>query len=268
MASQIRVLLLGGHGKVAQLLTPMLLSRSFQVTSVIRDPSQAQTINSLGKSQPGQLDVNVSSLEDVKTEEQAQSIISSANPNYIVFSAGAGGKGGPERTLAIDRDACVAFLKATLATPSVSKFLLVSYLGSREKKAPWWNEDEWTATQDVNNGPLKIYNPAKLAADACLTAVGKKRRDGFSAICLRPGSLSDDGGQNQVSLGKTRARGKVTRANVATTAARLLERQKTSCWLDLLEGDEGVDEAVERCINDRVDCVEGEDVDGMLEKWS
>ena len=249
---------------MAQLLTPMLLSRAWQVTSVIRDPAQAPTITSLGQSQPGHLDVHVSSLEDVKTEAQAQSIISITSPNYIVFSAGAGGKGGPERTLAIDRDACIAFLKATLATPSVSKFLLVSYLGSRVKKASWWSEDEWRATQDVNNGPLKNYYPAKLAADAYLTAVGRRRGIDFAAICLRPGSLSDDDGQGLVSLGKTKARGKVTRADVAATAASLLDKQQASCWLDLLEGEEPINVAVDNCIRDKVDCIEGEDIDAML----
>lgn len=46
-----RVLLLGGHGRVSLLLTPMLLSRSWSVTSVIRDPSQTEEILSKGKGQ-------------------------------------------------------------------------------------------------------------------------------------------------------------------------------------------------------------------------
>ena len=83
------------------------------------------TIKSLGENLPGKLDVLVSSIEDIKTQAQAQSIIDSTSPTYIVFSAGAGGKGGPERTLAVDRDACIAFIGAAAATLSVSKFLLV-----------------------------------------------------------------------------------------------------------------------------------------------
>lgn len=142
----------GGHGKVSQLLTTLVLSRSWQLTSVIRDAAQEPTITSLGENQPGQLNVLVSSIEDVKTQAQAQSVIDSTSPTYIVWSAGAGGKGGSERTLAVDRDACIAFISAATATISVSKFILISYLGSRRFKAPWWSDADWSATQDVNNG--------------------------------------------------------------------------------------------------------------------
>lgn len=84
-----RVLLIGGHGKVSQLMTPLLLSRSWTVTSLIRDPGQASTIHALGKGQQGKLEVLVRSLEDVKSKQEAQSIIEEANPDYVVWSAGA-----------------------------------------------------------------------------------------------------------------------------------------------------------------------------------
>ena len=190
-----RVLLLGGHGKVSQLLTPLILSRSWQLTSVIRDSAQEPTIISLGENQPGKLDVLVSSIEDIKSQAQAQSIIDSTFPTYIVWSAGAGGKGGPERTRAVDRDACIAFIRAAAATVSVSKFLLVSYIGSRRSKASWWSATEWTATQEANNGTLKHYFPAKLAADEFLISVASQRQSGFAGISLRPGSLTEEEGK-------------------------------------------------------------------------
>ena len=246
----------------------MLLSRSWQLTSVIRDPAQKPTIAALGASHPGHLDILISSLEDVKIQAQAQSIIASAKPNYIVWSAGAGGKGGPERTFAIDRDACIAFIRAAAATESVSKFLLVSYLGSRRSKAPWWSDEEWKASQDINKGALKNYYQAKLAADECLTAAGKTRGEGFAAICFRPGALADGEEEGKVSLGMTKARGKVKRNAVARVAAELLEKEGRSCWLDLLEGDEDIKGAVNRCMIDGVDCVEGENVEGMVKEWS
>lgn len=83
-----RVLLLGGHGRVSLLLTSMLLSRSWSVTSVIRDPSQTEEILSKGKGQPGKVDVLVRSLEDIKSEEQAQSVLDEVKPQYVVWSAG------------------------------------------------------------------------------------------------------------------------------------------------------------------------------------
>jgi nucleoside-diphosphate-sugar epimerase len=96
------VLLLGGYGKVAQYLTPLLLKRSWNVTSIIRNPDQIPELKKLGEKQPGKLDVLVRSLEDVKSDDQAKSIIDEVKPDYIVWSAGAGGKGGPERVSLTD----------------------------------------------------------------------------------------------------------------------------------------------------------------------
>lgn len=263
------VLLIGGHGKISQLLTPLVLSRSWQLTSLIRDSAQKSTITALGKDQPGNLNILASSIEDIKSQSQAQSIIDSASPNYIVFSAGAGGKGGPERTIAVDRDACTAFIKAAAATPSVSKFILISYVGSRMQKAAWWSEADWKATQDANNGVLKDYYPAKIAADKCLTALSSKRGAGFAGISLRPGSLTEEEGDGKVALGKTGAKGTVRRGDVARITMALLENESVgSCWLDLLEGEETVESAVSRCVKAHIDCSEGESLVTMMTEWA
>ena len=83
-----RVLLLGGHGKVSLLMTPMMLSRSWQVTSVVRNPDHEEEIRSGAKGQPGKLNVLVSSLEDIKSAQQAQSLIDKTKPDWVVWSAG------------------------------------------------------------------------------------------------------------------------------------------------------------------------------------
>lgn len=82
------MLLLGGHGKLSLLLTPLLVSRSWHVTSVIRDASQKEDILSTVKDHPEMVDVLVSSLEDVKSKEDAMKIIDQAEPDYIIWSAG------------------------------------------------------------------------------------------------------------------------------------------------------------------------------------
>lgn len=290
MASK-RVLLLGGHGKVSLLLTPQLVSRSWHVISVIRDPSQEDDILSTVKNHPGKVEVLVSSLEEVHSKADAQQVIDRSRPDFVVWSAGtlrfsswrdfvgaavqsngadtpsgAGGKGGPSRTQAIDRDSCIHFIRAAADTPSVTKFLLVSYLGSRRTKAPWWNDEEWKAAQDVNNGVLKNYYVAKLAADECLTAIASRKKN-LQAIVLRPGALTDDEGMGNVSLGKTKARGSIRRGDVAAVAAELLDSEATG-WLDHLEGDEPIADAVRRVVKDKVDCVDGEDVGSMIQQYA
>lgn len=180
---------------------------------------------------------------------------------------GAGGKGGATRTYAIDRDAAIHFIAAAVSTPAIRKFLFVSYIGSRRHRAPWWSDEDWASCQKVNTEVLKDYYAAKLEADECLTALAKRRASDFQAIVLRPGSLTDGKPTGKMTLGKTKARGSVTRGDVADVAVRLLEREGLAGCLDLLEGEETVEEAIEKVSKEKVNCVEGEDVDEMVKRY-
>ncbi len=82
------VLLLGGNGKIARYLTTSLLQRSWSVTTVIRNPDQVADLEKLGKDQGGELTVLVRSLDDVKSEAHATSILKEVKPDYVVWSAG------------------------------------------------------------------------------------------------------------------------------------------------------------------------------------
>jgi hypothetical protein len=179
--------------------------------------------------------------------------------------AGAGGKGGAGRTNAIDRDAAICFIRSAVATPSVAKFLLVSALSVRRGRASWFDDDSYALMQKVNTEVMPAYYKAKLAADEALTVLGEERvkRDGkgkFSYIILRPGALTDGEETGLVSLGRTKARGSVSRADVAEVAARLLDTEGACGWFDLLGGEEKVAEAVERVVREGVNSMEGEDV--------
>ena len=182
--------------------------------------------------------------------------------------AGAGGKGGAERTKAIDRDAAIHFIRSAISTPSISKFLLVSALSIRRGRAPWFDDESYATMQKVNTEILPAYYKAKLAADETLTVLGEERvqREGkgkFAYIVLRPGALSDEKETGYVSMGKTRARGSVTRGDVADVAARLLEIEGACGWFDLLQGKEPVAEAVARVVGEGVNSIEGEDIGVM-----
>ncbi|KAK4130603.1 NAD dependent epimerase dehydratase family protein [Trichocladium antarcticum] len=255
------VLLLGGHGKIAQLLTPLLLRRGWAVTSVIRTPEQVPAIQKLADSKGGKLDVLVRSLEEVKSEADAKGVLEEVGADYVVWSAGAGGRGGPERTYALDRDAATHFIHAAAATPRVTRFLLISYLGARRTAPAWWSAAEWAAAQHVNTAVLPHYYAAKVAADEALYAAAKARGSGFVGIDLRPGTLTV-GEAGGVELGRTTgSRGEVSRAGVARVADLLLAAEGArSAWLDLLDGSEEAGEAVERVVREGVDAAEGEAV--------
>ena len=82
------VLLLGGHGKISLLLTPLLLQRSWAVTSVIRSSSQEADILSAASSNASSLSIKVRDLESVTSQADAQAVLDETKPDYVVFSAG------------------------------------------------------------------------------------------------------------------------------------------------------------------------------------
>jgi len=178
--------------------------------------------------------------------------------------------------MAIDHDAAIAFTKASIHTPSIKKFLTVSYLSSRHSRPPWWTDSDWASSQRVNTEVLPTYFRAKVAADEVLTVLSKERvekeakegveeKDRFCGISLRPGSLTDtpSGG---VKMGKIGPQGSVSRATVAEAVVSVLDTEGARGWFDFLDGEETVDEAVRRCVREGVDGVEGEDWEAMRER--
>lgn len=116
MSDSDRVVILGGHGKIALLAAPKLKDAGFSVDSVIRNPDQSADIEAAGAN-PVVLDIETAdtkALADVFTGAKA-----------VVFSAGAGG-GSPERTKAVDLEAAKRAVDAS-AEAGVDRFVMVSY---------------------------------------------------------------------------------------------------------------------------------------------
>lgn len=166
-------------------------------------------------------------------------------------------------------------MTASFASTSISKFLMVSYLGSRKTQPSWMPDSEWEGVVKTNTEVLPTYAKAKQEADEYMTALAAQRKRDpaasklpFQAINLRPGILKDDPATRKVELGITpKGRGSVTREDVAIVADQLLAREDTEGWIDLVNGDEGVEEAVERVAREKVDAVQGEDVEGMVKRF-
>lgn len=116
MSDSARVVILGGHGKIALLAAPKLNAAGFTVDSVIRNADQSVDIEAAGGS-PVVLDIETAdtqALADLFSGAQA-----------VVFSAGAGG-GNPERTKAVDLDAAKRSVDAA-EQAGVKRFVMVSY---------------------------------------------------------------------------------------------------------------------------------------------
>jgi len=264
MAATTKVLLLGGHGKIALHLTPLLLAKSWNVTSLVRNHNYEAEILKLGDGKPGKINVLVDSLDDVTTVSRAATVLEKVDPSIVIFAAGAGGKGGAARTKAIDEMAAKHYISASVARPSVKKFLLISYIASRRGRPAWWTEEDVSAAEYVNVDVLPTYFAAKVEADEHFAACAYKRNltdPTFQAINLRPGTLTDEPSNGKVHLGKTGSRGEASRESVARVAAALLERSDTRGWFDMLDGVDEIDKAVDWVEREGWDGIVGEDLE-------
>lgn len=163
-------------------------------------------------------------------------------------------------------------MTASFATPRITKFLMISYLGSRKNQPSWMPDDQWAGVVKTNTEILPTYAKAKMEADEYMTALAAVQKRGskrpFQAINLRPGILTDEPATRKVELGITpKGRGSVTREDVAIVADSLLARADTEGWIDLVNGEEGVEQAVERVVREKIDAVVGEDVEGMVKRF-
>lgn len=116
MAEQKKVVIVGGHGKIALLAAPKLVEDGFAVDSLIRNPDHAADVSAAG-ARPVVLDI-----ENADTQQIAEAF---AGAWAVVFSAGAGG-GNPARTKAVDQLAAIRTMDAA-AQAGVSRYVMVSY---------------------------------------------------------------------------------------------------------------------------------------------
>lgn len=192
-----RVIVFGGHGRIALLLAPLLNARGDEVTAVIRNPDHIADVETAGAT------ARVADIETMDTDALAAVI---RGHDAVVWSAGAGG-GSPERTYAVDRDAAIRSMDAA-AHAGVSRYVMVSWLGSvAEHGVP---EDD----------AFFPYADAKWAADEHL------RRTDLDGTILGPGTLTFDAPTGRIDLDAP-DRGRVSRGDVAAVIAAALREPLT-----------------------------------------
>lgn len=192
-----RVLIFGGHGKVALLLEPLLAERGHTVTAVIRNPAHEPEVAATGA---------VPLIADVETIDLDQLTSLVAGNDVVVWSAGAGG-GDPDRTYALDRDAAIRSMDAATAA-GVRRYIMVSWIGSRADHG---------VPPDNSFFP---YADAKWAADAHLLA------SELDWTILGPGTLTLDPPTGRIQVDPA-GRGEVSRADVAAVVAAVVDDPAT-----------------------------------------
>ena len=214
----MRVVVAGGHGKIALLVERLLAGRGDQVAGLIRNPAHAADVQQAGG------EAVVCDLETASAEDVAVLLSGAA---AVVFAAGAGPGSGASRKDSVDRGASVLMADAA-ERAGVRRFVQISSMGAGQPPQPGTDE-VWAA-----------YITAKTAAEADLRA-----RD-LDWTILRPGSLTDAPAAGRIRLAPPPVPGgKVSRADVAAVITALLDTPGTRHQtLELVGGDSPVAEAV------------------------
>jgi len=215
----MRVVIAGGHGKIALLLERLLAERGDQAVGLIRNPAHVADVQKAG-AEAFICDLEAASAGDVA------GLLSGADA--VVFAAGAGPGSGAPRKDSVDRAASVLMADAA-ERAGVRRFVQVSSMGAGQPRRPG-SDEVWAA-----------YITAKTAAEADLCA-----RD-LDWTILRPGGLTDAPPTGRVRLAPPPVpRGPVPRADVAAVIAALLHNPGTRHQtLELVGGDSPVAAAVD-----------------------
>lgn len=193
-----RILLIGGHGKVALLLEPLLVAAGHHVTAVVRNPAHEADIAATGAT-PLVADIERFDLDQLTSLESGNDV--------VIWSAGAGG-GSAERTYAVDRDAAIRSIDAAVAA-RVPRYLMVSYFGARP--------DHGVDPADS----FFAYAEAKAAADAHL------RESPLDWTILAPSALTLDAPTGRIDVDADTSLS-VARADVAAVVAASVDEPATS----------------------------------------
>lgn len=214
----MRVVIAGGHGKIALLLERLLAERGDQAVGLIRNPAHVADVQKAGA------EAVVCDLEAASVDDVAAAL---SGADAVVFAAGAGPGSGVPRKDSVDRAASVLLADAA-ERAGVRRFVQVSSMGAGQP--PRSGTDEvWAA-----------YIAAKTAAEEDL------RARGLDWTIVRPGGLTDAPATGRIRLAPPPVpRGTVSRADVAAVIVALLDHPGTRHHtLELVSGDSPVTAAV------------------------
>lgn len=195
----MRIVIAGGHGKIALLLERLLADAGHDPVGIIRNPDQTADVEQAGAR------ALVLDLENTDVDTLAGHL---DGAGAVVFAAGGGGSGGAERKLTIDRDGAILLADAA-EKAGVSRYVMVSAMHTDDFDA----EMAELPAADAD-AVFQVYLRAKSEADTDL-----RSRDSLEWTIVRPGTLTDDAPTGLVSVGSRLDAGTIARADVASIVA-------------------------------------------------
>ncbi|SDZ47232.1 NAD(P)H-binding [Micromonospora pattaloongensis] len=212
----MRVVVAGGHGKIALRLERMLAARGDVAVGLIRNPGHVRELRNAG-AVPAICDLEAARVDDVTAHLAAA--------DAVVFAAGAGPGSGIPRKDTVDR-AAAALLADAAERAGVRRYLMISSMGV---DAP---------PSDGRDEVFAAYLRAKRAAEEDL------RSRPLRWTILRPGRLTDAPGRRRVRLAPRVERGDVPRDDVAHVLLALLDTATGGETLELVGGETPIPDAV------------------------
>lgn len=215
----MRIVIAGGHGKIALRLERLLAERGDTPVGLIRNPDHADDVRAAGA------EPVVSDLESTTVTQLAEQVMGA---DAVVFAAGAGPGSGAARKESVDRTAA-ALLADAASLAGVRRYVMVSAI-SVDEGPPSDAEPVWEA-----------YVNAKRAADDDI----RGRSEQLDWTILRPGGLTEAPGTGRVRLASKLERATVPRDDVAAVIAAVLDEPATfgHVW-EIVSGDTPIAEAV------------------------
>jgi uncharacterized protein YbjT (DUF2867 family) len=215
----MRVVIAGGHGKIALILERLLTQRGDSVAGFIRNPDHAADLQA-GGAQPLVVDLENASVDEVASHLDGA--------DAVVFAAGAGPGSGAARKETVDRDAAILLADAAGAA-KISRYVMISSMGA-DAHAP----------DDAGDPVFVAYLRAKGAADDNVQA-----RKALDSTVIRPGHLTNDPGTGRVLIGKETGRGNIPREDVAAVLLAVLDTPDTAGQtFEVISGDIPIADAV------------------------
>ncbi|KAJ9118659.1 hypothetical protein QFC22_003879 [Naganishia vaughanmartiniae] len=250
-----KYIVIGGGGKVALKFASSAVKQGSKVISVVRNDSHNDEITAVG-AKP-----YILSLEDASVKDFVE-LFDKEKPDGVVFSAGAGGKGGEERTKAVDYEGALKVFDA-LESSNTHRIVMVSAADLRARgilptttmhpvssafspptRSKVNNPLVWTEQlSDRMYKAIPAYLKWKREADLDL-----HRRKALQYTIIRPGGLVDEPTNGKCELG-TPQLGRVPRETVGEVLLAVMENKNTyGMVLDLMEGDMEINKAVENAV--------------------
>jgi uncharacterized protein YbjT (DUF2867 family) len=216
-----RIAIVGGHGKIARLLIPLLVDAGHQPVALVRNPDYSPELERLGAEVV---------LLDIEQDDAARFAEAFTGADAVVFAAGGGPDGNIERKRTVDLGGSLKSIEGARAT-GVTRFVQISAMGV-DQPVDGDPGDVWTA-----------YVEAKRDADIAL------RDSGLDWTIIRPGGLTDDPPSGRVELAESVDRGQVSRADVAAVLAGVLDEPATihHQW-ELVSGNTPIPDAIAQAL--------------------